>query len=77
MEIRYPYLIIIIIILFIVYYLFFRKNTSKFLKGIKITNTSFLKDTDYFKYKVNNRVEFSTNKPVRLSSSFKFTKLYE
>ena len=52
MEIRYPYLIIIIIILFIVYYLFFRKNTSKFLKGIKITNTSFLKDTDYFKYKM-------------------------
>lgn len=49
MEIRYPILLILIPIL-IILYLFLIKNKNKEIKtGSKIANTSYLKETDYYK----------------------------
>ncbi len=53
MELKYPYMIIIVIILIIGYFKLFKKNKIKYTNGSKIANTHYLKNTEYYKTKMN------------------------
>ena len=52
MELRHPLLFLILSILVILFLIFYRKKSIKYDKGSKIANTSFIKNTDYFKKKL-------------------------
>ena len=52
MELRYPFVIVIVLIIIIVNYFLFRNKKINFNNGSKIANTSYLKNTDYYKTKL-------------------------
>ena len=52
MELRYPQIVIVLIIAFACYMFFAKKKKTKFEHGSKIANTSFIKNTDYYKSKM-------------------------
>ncbi len=52
MELRYPIIIIIIFILLICYFFIFKKKKKKYTSGSKIANTSYIKNTAYYKKKI-------------------------
>ena len=52
MELRYPYFIIIVFIITIVCLFLFKRKDTKFNIGSKIANTSYVKNSSYYKYKM-------------------------
>lgn len=52
MEIRYPIFIIVIPFIVILFFLITKRKKNSFKEGSKIANTSFIKNTDYFKSKM-------------------------
>lgn len=53
MELRYPFVIIIVIFIIICFFLLVKRKDNKYVKGSKIANTHFIKDTDYYKKKIH------------------------
>lgn len=51
MALRYPFLIIVGL-LFIIFCIFFKKKKLPYKKGIKVANTSFIKEHPYYKNKL-------------------------
>ena len=49
MIIKYPLLFIIILVIILIYVFLFKKNITKYTKGTKITNISYLEKTKYYK----------------------------
>ena len=52
MEIKYPFLIIVVPLIVILLLFIIKIKKEKFKEGSKIANTSFIKNTDYFKSKM-------------------------
>lgn len=53
MELRYPFLLIIVGIVLIINFILFKKKKVNFENGSKIANTSYLRNTDYFKKRLH------------------------
>ncbi len=51
MELRYPYLILVVGIVFVITLFIKRKKDTSYSTGSKIANTSYIKNTDYYKRK--------------------------
>ena len=64
MELRYPILIFIISFLIICYFILIKSKSKKYTHGSKIANTSYLKETPYYKKRIK---EFNIIRYVLIS----------
>ena len=61
MALRYPFLIVIIFIVIVLYFMINKKKKEMFSIGSKIANTSYLKNSSYYKKKIK---EFNLLKKI-------------